>query len=110
VVLPDGTSVFAETSSDATPAPTAQDDARQPEPSKVAAALDALLGRRRPDNTETERLSSDVSDKPPTPSPAAPTDAAESSPAAAPSGTTGSLLAAKRRARERLSGSPGTDE
>ncbi len=56
-----------------------------PEPSKVAAALDALLGRAKPERQ-----------------PEAPPETEATTPL--PSETTSSLLAAKRRARKRLQG------
>jgi hypothetical protein len=62
-----------------------------PEPSKVSAALDALLGRGQPT---------------PKPEPAQ-SSKTESAGPSSPSETTTTLLAAKRRARQRLGDSPG---
>jgi Ca-activated chloride channel homolog len=89
IILDDGTSTVAGDAGKVREASSSAVGEGAPEPGKVAAALDALLGRGRKDEPASS---------------ASRAPGAEAPPAPPPSETTSSLLAAKRRARDRLSG------
>ena len=72
--------------------------ATPPEPSRVAAALSALLGRSAP---AAKTPAKETPERPTPVAPETPDAAASQEEPEEATGTTGSLLAAKRRARER---------